>query len=541
MAARFRVAKSDLGLSMTRAKIFRRRSTMARARPTVCAAVLATSLLPHTLSAQENRDGAPYRIIPKGSVITYDGWRCTVERSEGLVTVCRDGDRYARFYGGFALFGKLDTRRYGGAIASMSCDHAPSLMQVTEHTLDKGEFQRINKFWPLRVGKRARFNLRHGPRASQIIDVELSVSHRERIRIGGAARDVLVVKGRSGYVDCPNNRRNNYVSDVGGPIYVEQTWWYEPKTGLIVKYNAHWPHSYGRAEAYELVSASFPAPPKVLPPPYDGLRPPTTNDAKSAPTKAAAATTPPRRSNTRSTPRLNSRPGGAQVAQARPRTPSAPPQLAQNLRRAGSGTGFVVSRSGHIVTNDHLVSQCREMRVPAAAKIGSAATVIARDQINDLALLKVNGSPKQVATFRDGRSVRIGEDIVVYGFPLRGLLASSGNLTVGIVSALSGIRGDTRHLQITAPVQAGNSGGPLLDRSGNVVGVVVAKLNAVSVAMVTGDIPQNINFAIKRGMVESFLDVHHVPYETRPSKTSLKVVEVSDRAAKITVVVECWK
>ena len=218
-----------------------------------------------------------------------------------------------------------------------------------------------------------------------------------------------------------------------------------------------------------------------------------------------------------------------------------PRQLAQNLRRAGSGTGFVVSRSGYIVTNDHLVSQCREMRVPAAAKIGSAATVIARDQINDLALLKVNGSPKQVATFRDGRSVRIGEDIVVYGFPLRGLLASSGNLTVGIVSALSGIRGDTRHLQITAPVQAGNSGGPLLDRSGNVVGVVVAKLNAVSVAMVTGDIPQNINFAIKRGMVESFLDVHHVPYETRPSKASLKVVEVSDRAAKITVVVECWK
>jgi serine protease Do len=91
----------------------------------------------------------------------------------------------------------------------------------------------------------------------------------------------------------------------------------------------------------------------------------------------------------------------------------------------------------------------------------------------------------------------VGESIFVYGFPLTGLLSSSGNFTVGTITSIAGLGDDSRIMQISAPVQPGNSGGPLLDRSGNVVGIIVSKLNALRLAQVTQDMAQNINFAIK--------------------------------------------
>ena len=83
------------------------------------------------------------------------------------------------------------------------------------------------------------------------------------------------------------------------------------------------------------------------------------------------------------------------------------------------------------------------------------------------------------------------------GFPLPSLLQNGINITVGNVSALAGLGGNTALMQITAPVQPGNSGGPLLDLGGNLVGVVVSKLDTVQAFEITGDIPQNINFAIQ--------------------------------------------
>jgi len=96
-------------------------------------------------------------------------------------------------------------------------------------------------------------------------------------------------------------------------------------------------------------------------------------------------------------------------------------------------------------------------------------------------------------------------------------------------------------MQISAPVQPGNSGGPLLDMSGNVVGVVTAKINAIRVAEVTGDIPQNVNFAIKASVVRTFLDSRGVRYQTQTSDRILTAADVADRAKKFTVLVECWR
>jgi serine protease Do len=168
------------------------------------------------------------------------------------------------------------------------------------------------------------------------------------------------------------------------------------------------------------------------------------------------------------------------------------------------------------------------------------ATVIARDTKNDLALLSSQLRPERVATMRT--NVRLGENIAVYGFPLAGILPSTGNFTLGNIAATAGLRDDSRMLQISAPVQLGNSGGPLLDQDGNVVGVVVGKLNALAAAEVLSDIPQNINFAIKSVVVTTFLEANGVqPSYTVATGSGLQAPDVADRAKAMSAFIVCRK
>jgi S1-C subfamily serine protease len=115
------------------------------------------------------------------------------------------------------------------------------------------------------------------------------------------------------------------------------------------------------------------------------------------------------------------------------------------------------------------------------------------------------------------------------------------NVAAGEISATSGLRGDAKHLQISAPVQPGNSGGPLLDQSGNVIGIVVSKLNAMKLAEKIGDIPQNVNFAIKGAVAKYLLDINNVDYQTSSATGRIGTAEVAAQARKYTVVLECWK
>src|SRR5690606_19096839 len=111
------------------------------------------------------------------------------------------------------------------------------------------------------------------------------------------------------------------------------------------------------------------------------------------------------------------------------------------------------------------------------------------DQANDLALLKVGKAVEQFAQFN--MRVRLGEPVAAFGYPLSSILSSGGNFTLGSVTALSGLRDDSRYLQTSAPVQPGNSGGPLVDYYGNVAGIVTGKFNAFAAMVATGDIVQN--------------------------------------------------
>src|SRR6516162_9467738 len=142
---------------------------------------------------------------------------------------------------------------------------------------------------------------------------------------------------------------------------------------------------------------------------------------------------------------------------------------------------------------------------------------------------------------RGGRGPRAGEPVVAIGFPLKGLLGSYPIVTTGTISALAGIGNDRRKIQITAPVQPGNSGGPLLGENGSVVGVVVGKLDALKMVEVTGDIPQNVNFAVSLGTLQSFLNANGVSYLLDDSNVTKSPAEIAVEASGYTVRIECLR
>ena len=221
-------------------------------------------------------------------------------------------------------------------------------------------------------------------------------------------------------------------------------------------------------------------------------------------------------------------------------TPAPEPPRAKDS--VTTGTAFFVSDDGYLVTNAHVVADCTKVMVKTDDGAVMEAARTATDTTNDLAILKLDiepgKAPKRVATLRLG--ARLGEGVEAFGFPHTDLLSTSGNFTLGNVSALAGLHDDTRYLQVSAPVQAGNSGGPLLDGAGNLVGVVSAKLDAMKVAMAAGDLPQNVNFAVKSAIVASFLDANRVAYKVgTPGGKAMDPADIADAARAMSGFVVC--
>jgi serine protease Do len=199
-----------------------------------------------------------------------------------------------------------------------------------------------------------------------------------------------------------------------------------------------------------------------------------------------------------------------------------------------SGTGFFVAPN-RVVTNNHVVSGCtKDIQVLYPNRGAYTATISGQDATNDLALLHTNMNNLSTAAFRP--RPRVGDQVANYGFPYSGILSSDGNCTLGHVTSLTGTRDDTRFLQMSSPVQPGNSGGALLDMSGSVVGVVVAQLSALPKS-----VPQNVNFAIQPSMVINFLEVKDVTPKLDTSSTGAQrpPSEVCEIARKFTIRVYC--
>lgn len=162
-----------------------------------------------------------------------------------------------------------------------------------------------------------------------------------------------------------------------------------------------------------------------------------------------------------------------------------------------SGTGFYVTRDCHVITNLHVISDAEIITVIDSENNEARAEVVSLDQKNDLALLKTEGkcTPLNV---EHSQSTRKGDSVQTLGFPMPSRQGRESKLTTGIVSSLSGFRGDPTTIQISTPIQPGNSGGPLLNERGRVVGVIVAKLNIRA-----GDSlpPEGVNYAIKSSIL----------------------------------------
>jgi len=231
---------------------------------------------------------------------------------------------------------------------------------------------------------------------------------------------------------------------------------------------------------------------------------------------------------------------------AKPATAAPPQQAAPNAppskpgKSGGqTGTGFVISSNGHVVTNHHVIDGCGEITGNLSGEAPIKLRLVSSDETNDLALLQAPSPFKDVAVVRYS-PVQVGNGVVAIGYPYHGLLTSDFTVTTGIVSSLSGIFNDTRYLQISAAVQPGNSGGPLLDFSGAVVGVVSGKLDAIKVARATGNIPENINFAIKTGALRDFLDNSAVSYRTNERIQDTKeTAEIAKSARGFTLLISC--
>jgi serine protease Do len=177
--------------------------------------------------------------------------------------------------------------------------------------------------------------------------------------------------------------------------------------------------------------------------------------------------------------------------------------LAQSDPITKTGTGFVVD-GATIITNLHVVDGCLSISALVGGE-NRPVQLAASDKANDLALLHSPQPLPAVITLRSGdQRLRVGETIIALGYPLQGVVASSLTVTTGSLSALAGLNDDTRMFQLTAPVQPGNSGGPAVDTSGHLMGIVASKLSPLWAAAHTGDLPQNVNFAIRSQVVQAF-------------------------------------
>ncbi|HEX9182295.1 MAG TPA: serine protease [Burkholderiales bacterium] len=217
----------------------------------------------------------------------------------------------------------------------------------------------------------------------------------------------------------------------------------------------------------------------------------------------------------------------------------APPVMRSASVMIGAGT--VVSADGLVLTNHHVAQNCESLTVLDAQRARTAATVVGTDVANDLALLKAKRSFPAAATFRRATALQAGESVTVVGFPLASVLGFEPNVTFGYVSATGGLRGDATRFQISAPIHKGNSGGPILDQGGQLIGIVTAKLDALAVQKRTGDLPQNISFGVRSEVAQAFLERHSATVNSADGGAKLENTEVARIGREITVLVACRK
>ncbi len=212
------------------------------------------------------------------------------------------------------------------------------------------------------------------------------------------------------------------------------------------------------------------------------------------------------------------------------------------MRLKSSGTGFFISPGGAVVTNHHVVDGCDAVAVRIGDQIREAGVSFAVEKV-DLALIHLQPeegvqSEFRVAHIAPQEDLFLGERVTVFGWPFSGVLSSDGVVTTGTLSAKSGVRDNPDFMQISAPVQPGNSGGPVMNEAGYIIGVVRARLEKL------GDkVAQNVNFAVKHSVLTDLLDRHGKGYSTVRASDwrSLSTRQLAQVGEKISAQILCYE
>jgi S1-C subfamily serine protease len=193
-----------------------------------------------------------------------------------------------------------------------------------------------------------------------------------------------------------------------------------------------------------------------------------------------------------------------------------------------SGTGFYINKNGYLITNQHVIDSCSAIWIDDGIS-QIEAKVVRQNEGLDIAVLQINRKTNVYAIFG---MVRTGEDVLALGFPLGDLLGDEIKVTKGVISALVGYKGNKDYLQFTAPIQPGNSGGPLLNEGGFVVGINTANL--------VGEEFQNINFAIKGTSALSFLGQYGIEFEHKDYDDAISSADIAEKSKEFTVRILCY-
>ena len=164
-----------------------------------------------------------------------------------------------------------------------------------------------------------------------------------------------------------------------------------------------------------------------------------------------------------------------------------------------SGSGFFISTTGIVATNAHVIEDASKIELTIANEIGTftyKAKVLLTDNKNDVALIQIDDTTFKglsALPYSLTEKTDVGEKVFTIGYPLNNIMGTNYKVTDGIISSKSGIADDVRYYQISVPVQPGNSGGPLFNKDGNIIGITSAKLNSKAV----GTSIENVNYAVK--------------------------------------------
>ena len=204
---------------------------------------------------------------------------------------------------------------------------------------------------------------------------------------------------------------------------------------------------------------------------------------------------------------------------------------------ASSGSGFAVSYSGHVITNHHVIEGCQNVKIHHNDKT-IEASVVTFDPKNDLALLKGNFRPSTLLSLSTN-SPELLQDVYIAGYPFGRNVSTGVKVTKGIISSLTGIGNNFSNIQIDAALQPGNSGGPIIDDKGNVVGVAVARLDKIKTLEEFGSLPENTNFGIKTSVVRSILESKNIS-SLKSNRASISKTALGKLISDGTYYLSCW-